>query len=76
MTSFDFSGKRVLITQADTFMGRALCETFAECGAELIADRRPLVDVDLPAQLIQQAGRVDVLVANLACAHHAGHRRQ
>ena len=28
-----FDGKRVLITQADTFMGPALCEVFAEQGA-------------------------------------------
>lgn len=31
------SGKRVLITQADEFMGPTLCEVFAEQGAEVIA---------------------------------------
>ena len=31
------AGKRVLITQADAFMGPVLCEVFAEQGAEVIA---------------------------------------
>ncbi len=60
------AGKRVLITQADTFMGPTLCAVFAAHGAEVIADDRPLADPALPAQLIAAAGHVDVLVANLA----------
>lgn len=66
MTTPDLKDKRILITQADTFMGPALCNVMAEWGAEVMADNRPLVDPDLPQALIQTAGRVDVLVAHLA----------
>ncbi len=58
--------KRVLITHADTFMGPMLCEVFAEHGAVIIASTNPLLDPDEPASLIAGAGRIDVLVANLA----------
>ncbi len=60
------TGKRILITQADTFMGPMLCEVFAEQGAIVIADDRPLADPALPAALVAAAGEIDVLVANLA----------
>lgn len=63
-----FDGKRVLITQADTFMGPALCEVFNELGAQVTADNRPLSDPDLPRQLIADAGPVDILIAHLAIA--------
>lgn len=66
MNSASLSGKRIVITQADTFMGPTLCEVFAELGANIMADERPLLDPQLPAVLIQAAGQVDVLVANLA----------
>jgi len=59
-------GKRVLVTQADTFMGPALCEVFLEHGADVIADTRPLAGRDAPSALVAAAGRIDVLVANLA----------
>lgn len=59
------SGKRVLITQASDFMGPALCEVFTEQGAEVIADSGPLAAPERPAQLVAEAGHVDVLVANL-----------
>ncbi|WP_428248761.1 SDR family oxidoreductase [Ferrovibrio sp.] len=60
------TGKRILITQADTFMGPMLCEVFAEQGASVIADDRALADPALPAALVAAAGEIDVLVANLA----------
>jgi NAD(P)-dependent dehydrogenase (short-subunit alcohol dehydrogenase family) len=59
-------GQRVLITQAADFMGPVLCEVFAELGATVIADERGLADPAAPAALVAAAGRVDVLVANLA----------
>lgn len=63
----DLSGKRVLITQADVFMGPALCTVFGRLGAEVIADYRPLAgDAQLPASIVRAAGRIDVLVAHLA----------
>jgi len=64
------TGKRVLITQADEFMGPALCEVFAEQGAEVVASTADLTPPDAAAQVVAQAvkdGRhIDVLVANLA----------
>lgn len=66
MGALDLSGKRVLVTQAASFMGPALCEVFAELGADVIADERALDDPTLPAALVAAAGHVDVLLANLA----------
>jgi 2-keto-3-deoxy-L-fuconate dehydrogenase len=59
-------GKRILITQADTFMGPVLCEVFAEHGATVIADTRSLLAADTPVAAVATAGSIDVLVANLA----------
>jgi 2-keto-3-deoxy-L-fuconate dehydrogenase len=61
------AGKRILLTQADTFMGPALLETFRRHGAEVLADARPLLGADAPAQMVREAGVVDVLVVHLAC---------
>jgi len=58
-------GKRVLVTQAEAFMGPALCEVFAERGASLIASTESLIDPAAPAAVVASAGHVDVLVANL-----------
>lgn len=60
------TGKRVLITQSREFMGPALCEVFAEQGADVVASAEPLVDADMPERVVRGAGRIDVLVANLA----------
>ena len=68
MSSQNLAGKRVLITHADAFMGPVLCQVFAEHGATVIADHAPLLDPEAPAALIESAGVVDVLVANLALA--------
>jgi 2-keto-3-deoxy-L-fuconate dehydrogenase len=59
-------GKRVLITQADAFMGPALCEVFAAHGATVIANSEPLIRPEAPASIVAEAGRIDVLVTNLA----------
>lgn len=58
--------KRILVTQADAFMGPVLCEVLAEHGAAVIADKRSLVSADAPAAALADAGRIDVLIANLA----------
>jgi 2-keto-3-deoxy-L-fuconate dehydrogenase len=64
------TGKRVLITQASEFMGPALCEVFAEQGAEVVASTADLAPPEAAAQVVAQAvrdaGPLDVLVANLA----------
>jgi 2-keto-3-deoxy-L-fuconate dehydrogenase len=66
MAHESLAGKRVLITQADAFMGPALCEVFAEHGANVIADTSSLVESQAPAKVIVAAGHVDVLIVNLA----------
>lgn len=64
--STSLNGKRIFITQAETFMGPTLCEVFTELGAKVITDTQLLTDPTLPAQIIQAAGHIDVLVVNLA----------
>ena len=59
-------GKRVLITQADVFMGPVLCEVFAGHGAIVIASTDAVLSPAAPAAIVADAGQVDVLVANLA----------
>jgi 2-keto-3-deoxy-L-fuconate dehydrogenase len=60
------SSKRVFITQATEFMGPMLCEVFAEQGAKVVANSEELVDPSAAARVVRDAGRIDVLVANLA----------
>jgi 2-keto-3-deoxy-L-fuconate dehydrogenase len=59
-------GKRVLITQADAFMGPALCEVFAEHGAQIVADTSSLIARESAANVVAAAGQVDILIVNLA----------
>jgi len=67
MTSTRLDGKRVLLTQSGEFMGPALTEVFRDMGAHVIADPRALdQDPTLPAVLVREAGRVDVLLIHLA----------
>lgn len=62
----DLSGKRALVTQADEFMGPALCRAFSAAGAELLADQGRLDEAGAAARLIEASGRVDLLILNLA----------
>ncbi len=59
-------GKRILITQADAFMGPVLCEVFAEHGAVVNANTQSLIHAQAPADVVAAAGTIDVLVINLA----------
>lgn len=59
-------GKRILVTQADSFMGPALCEVLAEQGAEVLAHTGSLVAPEAAATAVAASGHVDVLVANLS----------
>ncbi|MBL8416994.1 MAG: SDR family oxidoreductase [Dechloromonas sp.] len=68
MSCQNLAGKRVLITHADAFMGPVLCQVFAEHGATVIADSGSLLTPEAPAALVESAGVVDILVANLALA--------
>ncbi len=60
------NGKRVLITQADEFMGPVFCDVFAQQGADVVADSRSLAAPEAAAQIVRDAGSIDVLVANLS----------
>ena len=59
-------GKRVLVTQADDFMGPALVEGFLEHGAEVFAGEGPLAEPGAAEELVRSAGDVEVLIANLS----------
>jgi 2-keto-3-deoxy-L-fuconate dehydrogenase len=66
MMNRSLAGKRVLITQADVFMGPVLCEVFAGHGATVIASTGSLVSAGAPPAIVAEAGHVDILIANLA----------
>jgi len=66
MSAGFLDGKRILVTQADAFMGPVLCEVLAGHGAEVIASTLSLVDPPAAVEVVAAAGRIDVLVANLA----------
>lgn len=59
-------GKRILVTQADVFMGPALCAVLAAQGATVIADTRSMREAHAPVAALTEAGDIDVLVINLA----------
>ena len=59
-------GKRVLITQADDYMGPDFIPIFEEEGATVIADTRDLTVPSAAKELIDETGHIDVLIANLA----------
>ena len=60
------TGKRVLITHADQFMGPVLCDVFERHGAVVIRDTDPLRAPGAVEALVARAGQIDALVANLA----------
>ena len=49
------SGKRILVTQATSFMGPALCEVLAQHGAIVIANTDPLTEVGAAEAMIKQS---------------------
>jgi 2-keto-3-deoxy-L-fuconate dehydrogenase len=59
-------GKRILVTQADDYMGPAIIDMFSKHGAEIVEDRSDLTVPDAAAKAVSDAGHVDVLMANLA----------
>ncbi len=72
MSEQRLAGKRVLVTQAEDYMGPATLELFAEHGAELIADNRDLTEPGAVEALVEECGTIDVLVANLAAPANLG----
>ncbi len=59
------TSKRIVVTDANDFMGPSIVRVFREEGAEVVADTSDLRDPAAPQRIIDAAGRVDVLVANL-----------
>jgi NAD(P)-dependent dehydrogenase (short-subunit alcohol dehydrogenase family) len=66
------AGKRVLVTQAEDYMGPATIELFREEGADVIADNSDLTQPDRCEELISSSGVIDVLIANLASPNFTG----
>ena len=66
------AGKRVLVTQADNYMGPATIELFTEEGAEVLEDHSDLTVAGRCSALIEGHGHIDVLVANLASPNFTG----
>ncbi len=65
-------GKRVLVTQANDYMGPATVELFREEGADVIADNSDLTQPERCEELIASSGEIDVLIANLASPNFTG----
>lgn len=61
----DLSDKRILLTQADVFMGPVLEETLKRSGAEVLTSTASLVEPGAASELIKQSGALDVLLINL-----------
>ena len=60
------AGKRVLVTSADTYMGSPIVELFTAEGAEVTASVADLTEPGAAEAVLEDAGEIDVLVANLA----------
>ncbi|NMD08325.1 MAG: SDR family oxidoreductase [Phyllobacteriaceae bacterium] len=60
------SGRRVLLTEANDFMGPAVAELFSREGGEVYADTSDLTQAGRCEVLVAEVGRVDVLVLNLS----------
>lgn len=69
-------GKRVLVTSCNSYMGPAITELFRAEGAEVHADPDDLVAPEAPAALVEAAGPVDVVVANLDLAAYGARVRE
>jgi 2-keto-3-deoxy-L-fuconate dehydrogenase len=60
-------GRRVLVTSADRYLGPPIVDLFRKEGADVIADTSDYTaGADVPAKVVEEAGRVDVLVAIFA----------
>jgi 2-keto-3-deoxy-L-fuconate dehydrogenase len=60
------AGKRVLVTHADRFMGTPVAERFRAEGADVVADTSIPRSAEEGGAIVEAAGTVDVVFANLA----------
>ncbi len=65
-------GKRVLVTQSNNYMGPATIELFEKEGAIVTADSSDLTESNRCKDLMESAGIIDILVANLASENFSG----
>ena len=70
--SIRLDGARVLITEADAFMGPAAVTGFEAAGAEVIADERDYSAPGACEAAVAETGPIDVLIVNLAGPNHSG----
>lgn len=66
------TGKRVLLTQADDYMGPATIALFEAEGATVLADTSDLTAPGACEALVAGSGHVDILIANLASPNYSG----
>jgi 2-keto-3-deoxy-L-fuconate dehydrogenase len=64
------AGRRVVVTDCNEFMGPDVAALFVEEGAEVFADARDLTQPNAAGDFIQEAGHVDVRIANLAFSYY------
>jgi NAD(P)-dependent dehydrogenase (short-subunit alcohol dehydrogenase family) len=60
------TGKRVLVTQSEAYMGGAMVNGFENEGAHVIANNSDLRQDGVCEALVTEAGHIDILVANMA----------
>ena len=60
------SNRRALITCVDTYMGPTIREKFEANGIEVFSSRDPMRSQEDCEALIERAGEIDILIANLA----------
>ncbi|MEL6890479.1 MAG: SDR family oxidoreductase [Actinomycetota bacterium] len=70
------AGTRTVVTSCETYMGPPIVELFEAEGADVLADPGDLVGTDEPDELIERAGDIDVLVANLDVAAYGARVRE
>ena len=59
-------GLRIVVTQADVFMGPSLCQALAAHGADVLADTHDLTPPQAAQYLVQRHCPIYVLLVNLA----------
>lgn len=64
--NFGIEGKRIVVTQADEFMGPAICAVLEGQGAIVRKHFGSLTDAQAATNLIAQSGDINILIANLA----------
>ena len=65
-------GRRVLLTQADDYMGPATAALFSQEGAEVISSTADLTQPGACEALVADSGEIDILIANLASPNFSG----